>query len=281
MQRTVKYFTALSGSEKIFFTNEDLRPSGITNVRQVGQEILETKYHEIGDYPETLALWQFDQSLTGEGPEATDMQALSGDTHYTPGPVAGRWALVGYKNRSYEMTTTTASLQITGSVTYMALYNPYEDGVPTQDGGSDQNIFALRGVNSLNNNANNPLISNLIGTGGNGPGTRTFWRDSSNTNTFNTPEPRRMSLNKNWNHHATTFNADGTVNKFYINGVLVSTLIANPSAGGTNTRPRCLGPQTNDVAQAAGAICSFIIIGRTLTDSEIYKAAKMTLGDSI
>lgn len=280
MPRTVTYFTGISGSETIFFTNEDTRPAGLTNVKKVGQKVFSLQYHEISDYPEALALWQLDGNLSGSGPEADDMEVLGGAAErYGPGPAFGRKAFFGDKNRSLRMLTVTSSLQLSSSVTVMMLYYPHET-VITNDGAGQQALFQIRGLNSSNTADDNALMQCVHGE--TNPGIGHFYENGAGTNNQLPFDQPQYPLLRKWNHLAASINSDGTARKVYVNGKVVQSWTGITSAdGGTNARPRILGPQTNDVGQAAGYICSVLIVGKQLSDNEVFKAAKRTLGDSI
>lgn len=279
MVRTVTYFTGVSGSETIFFTNEDVQPAGLSNVKKVGQKVFPLQYHELDDDSDTLALWQFDGDLVGTGSQATDMEVIAGNSQkYGPGPVPGRQSIMGNADRSLRMNTTTGSLQLTNSVTYMCLYFPHEGTTPANDGGSQQSIIQVRGLNSSAAVAENALMNPSYGSGN--PGLGVFLESGSNDTTY-TPTPRQLLQHRSWNHVAWSLDDTGTILKNYVNGLLVHSASVLQPSGGTNAYVRVLGPQTNDVGQARGYICSFVVIGRTLTDNEVLKAAKKTLGDLI
>ena len=279
MPRTVTYFTGISGSDTIFFSNEDVRPAGLSNVKQVGQKVFPLEYHELSDDPDMLALWQFDGNLVGTGSQATDMTVLGGASEkYGSGPVPGRQAFLGNADRSLSTGAATGSLQLYSDVTYVCLYFPHEGSSPANDGGSQQTIFSIRGANSVDSAANNSLVNISYGAGN--PGLGNFIESGSNNTTF-IPNIRQVLAQRSWNHLACSYDSAGTGFKMYVNGLVVMSQSVNQPTDGTSSRPRLLGPLTNDVAQARGYICSFAIIGRTLTDNEVFKLAKKTLGDSI
>lgn len=279
MSRTVTYFTGISASQTVFFSNEDERPSNLSNVKKVGQQVFPLTYHELDDDPDMLALWQFDGTLAGTGPEGSSFEVLGGASEkYGPGPVPGRQAFLGNADRSLRHTVNTSSLQLSSSVTYVCLYFPHEGSSPADDGGSQQGPFQVRGLNSSAALADNALINLSYGSGNPGIG---VFIESGTDNTTYVPTPRQVFIQRSWNHIAVSLDSAGTTLKYYVNGtVIFNETILQPSDG-TSARVRVLGPQTNDVGQARGYICSLAIIGRTLTDNEVFKLAKKTLGDSI
>jgi hypothetical protein len=216
MSRTITQFRALSGSNYVYFTSEEIEPSNISAKTIVSTFAKPLEYHDLTFDP--IEIWQFDGTMSASINSGNTLTVSTGSERYGPSPtIGGQSFFFGGDTRL--TSSVTASLQLTGAMTLEMLVYPASPTsaasqeyvlVRHQTGGEAENTNALYSVS----------LGASVSGGETGPNVLTAFFESgsgADTNLVTSPlfsiEPGR------WHHIAYT-RTSVTGNFLYHNGIL-------------------------------------------------------------
>lgn len=266
MSRIVNTYRALSGSEYVYYTSDEIPPNGITNISLVKSEIKPNELHSSSSLSSkgynVVGLWQLNGDLTDDT-GASDLAVSAGQEKYVPGPVKNSKAFsfndVTYLNEA----VSNSALHLSGTVTLMAAIKPY--GL-SSTGITPEHIVIMAGSGTDYLWSFSVVDENEL---------RVEYYDGSGQTI--TPSPVVVLEPGRWNHVAYV-REDNNTAKIFVNGIrYLSASVTLPNeavspslyvgafAGGTNP--------------FLGSVSSLAVISGSLPDAEIAIQSKILIGE--
>lgn len=266
MVRFIKTYRALSGSQVVYYTNEESAPSGTTSASLVSTIQLENEELPEGVLPTPIESWTLDgvSGVTGSI-DGTQLSVAIGTEAFGPGPIPNTKSL--FLNESTRWTTpTTASLQLTGSMSLSFFAYPVDlagglnDLVTcagSTDSEADNSLYSLR----FNSNNNLELFREEGATGTN---------IDTDVNTRHHPGQ--------WYHFVYTRDSGTNENIVYVNGYEVSNTTDNNPTGGTAATLN-IGAWPGNSQYFFGFIYQVKVFDRILTPKQVLQIKNSVLGN--
>lgn len=250
----------------MYFTNDEERPAGLTNVIQISSLRVETT--DTGDLPDPIEAWSFngDSGLTGSQ-DGTLLSLATGTKIFGPGPLTNQQSF--FCNGSSRLSTAvTASLELTGAMSLSAFVYPVTDAAAVQ--------FPVAYAANNETSDGNSLYSLRI-TAGNLY--TIFLETGSGSDILPQPTPDFAVQAGQWNHLVYVRDENNT-NFMYHNGVLVHSGTEGGPTGGSNSFMN-IGAFPSDGSNFTGYVFSVKVFGVPLTANQVRLESNSVLGGRI
>lgn len=266
MPRVVETFRAISGSSYVYFTSEDPTPSGITNTTLLSRLTEDFQAHDT-TIPNIKALWQFDGNMVDDiGPGVSgNMGVEVGEEKYCPSPVPGMQAFSFDGSTRIGEVVPNLDIRLSGTLTMMCLFNTYNRNNSLQhtvflgtDNGTDYLAsFSIQDGNELQVEYYDGVAQSIIPTTG-------------------------SVISPNEWHHLAFVREDDATTKIFVDGIKIFTSAAT-LATTASTAEMHIGsfPGGTQFWVDGGAVASLVVISESLSDQEVRRWSRRTIGKPI
>lgn len=264
MIKVLQTFRGYSGSLPVYYTNEQIVPTGLTDVTLISSLRVETE--EGGELQGAVESWTMngDLGLTGST-DGTLLSVGTGTKIFGPGPLSKQQSIFLNGSTRFQ-SPITASLQITGDVTLSFFVYPITS-VST-----DAAMVTVHGDASSDTEPNNFLYDLRVNQGNTLQG---FFEEGAGVNVFTTPSPGSSIAAGKWSH--VVYRRTAGTSSIFNSGRQVAEVDTGNPTGGTNARLH-IGAFSNNSTFFTGYIARVKIFDRGLSDDEILQEKTAILG---
>ena len=264
MTRFLETYRGVSGSQVVYFTNEEERPVGLSNVTLISSVDAERTDFNI---PNPVETWSFDGDSGLTGSQAGNLFVLNtGNKQFGPSPVPGRQALYLNGANRYSVANTS-SLVIVGDITVSVFIYPSAFST------NQQNFLQHAGNGETE--ATNFIYDIRLETNS---ALRSVVETGAGSNIEITPSPLYSIPPGEWSHVA--YRRESGIHSLFHNGRLIhSESAANPTGGGSGQL--VIGAFLDDTVDYFGLMYQLKIFDRSISDADLRREAEAVLGTEI
>lgn len=268
MTKVLQTFRGFSGSQPVYYTNEQVAPIGLTGVALVSS--LRIDGDESTGVDGAVEFWTLngETGLTGSVSSVL-LSVGTGTKIFGPGPISQEQSLFLNGSTRFQ-SPVTGSVQIADDVTVSCFIYPL-----TSIGAVTADIVAASGGSSSELEADN-FLYDLRQTQGNR--FESFFEVGAGANVFITPSPGSVAVAGRWSH--IVYRRTSGTSSLYNNGRQVHTQDTGDPSGGSNAQVHIGGFQNNS-SFFAGYVSRIKIFDRGLSDEEILQEKTAVLGAEI